>query len=705
MADSDHHHDFHSLPADSWQQHHRLLSFQFDHAKCDTGHLPLPTSHMSRANVENLKEVFSRYASRVVDGERVMTYADFIQKYLGLLTDDGYNTETLQILGRTVDSLCTGYISFDDFQNFEGILCQPDALYRVAFHIFDRNSNGTLSFDEFRRTLEHTEINKFVKFNFDTDFVRLHFGVNRDRAITYSEFTQVLLEYHEEHALQAFRKFDKNKSGRISLKDLKKILVNICPHLLSTYVEASLPLLGENDSEWITYPYFRGFISLLSNMELIKKIYLHMTDKSKDREITQGEFMRSAQNFTQVTPLEVMILYQLTDLMHKNGKLVYHDLEAVAPLDVDKMPYSLQSITLSKTISDRKEADDAHHKQSVFMQILENIYRFALGAVAGATGATAVYPIDLVKTRMQNQRTSLVGELMYKNSWDCFKKVLRFEGVGGLYRGLGPQLVGVAPEKAIKLTMNDLMRGKLARKDGSLPLWAECVAGGCAGGSQVLFTNPLEIVKIRLQVAGEVPGVARPSAINVIRELGLLGLYKGARACLLRDIPFSAIYFPAYANLKKYSADSSGYNSPLTLLVSAFIAGAPAASLVTPADVIKTRLQVAARKGQSTYNGVIHCFRTILKEEGGRAFWKGTTARVFRSSPQFAVTLVTYEMLHRLFYVDFGGRKPEGSTTGHSIEDYVPPNPDHIGGYKFVRPTFEGIETRFGLCFPKYKSS
>lgn len=51
--------------------------------------------------------------------------------------------------------------------------------------------------------------------------------------------------------------------------------------------------------------------------------------------------------------------------------------------------------------------------------------------------------------------------------------------------------------------------------------------------------------------------------------------------------------------------------------------GVPAASLVTPADVIKTRLQVAARAGQTTYNGVIDCFRKILKEEGFRAFWKG----------------------------------------------------------------------------------
>ena len=70
-----------------------------------------------------------------------------------------------------------------------------------------------------------------------------------------------------------------------------------------------------------------------------------------------------------------------------------------------------------------------------------------------ATGAAFVYPIDLVKTRMQNQRSVLAGELMYKNSFDCFRKVIKNEGPKGLYRGLVPQLIGVSPEKAIKLTV------------------------------------------------------------------------------------------------------------------------------------------------------------------------------------------------------------------------------------------------------------
>lgn len=101
-------------------------------------------------------------------------------------------------------------------------------------------------------------------------------------------------------------------------------------------------------------------------------------------------------------------------------------------------------------------------------------------SLTSAVGATAVYPIDLVKTRMQNQRSGpIIGELAYRNSIDCFKKVIRHEGLVGLYRGLVPQLLGVAPEKAIKLTVNDLVRDKFFDKQGNIPGWAEVLAGGC----------------------------------------------------------------------------------------------------------------------------------------------------------------------------------------------------------------------------------
>ena len=95
--------------------------------------------------------------------------------------------------------------------------------------------------------------------------------------------------------------------------------------------------------------------------------------------------------------------------------------------------------------------------------------------------------------------------------------------------------------------MNDFMKDQLTDVNtGNIALWAEIVSGGTAGACQVIFTNPLEIVKIRLQVAGEIATQRRVSALQVIKELGIFGLYTGARACLLRDISFSAIYFTLY---------------------------------------------------------------------------------------------------------------------------------------------------------------
>ncbi|XP_049798031.1 calcium-binding mitochondrial carrier protein Aralar1 isoform X3 [Schistocerca nitens] len=656
---------------------------------------------LKRARTEKLLEIFNKYASKEIDGEKFMTATDFVQKYLGLFTDQNYNEESVKLLAGIVDTSKDGLISFPEFQAFEGLLCVPDALYKTAFQLFDTNGNGMVTFDEFVEVMRKTVLLQKLPFNMDGDFVKLYFGKDKKRLVSYAEFSQFLHDFHEEYAVEAFRRYDKNGTGFISALDFQDIMINIKSHLLTREVRANLVAAagGGSGGHRVSFPFFMAFNSLLNNMELIKRIYLNATGGHRNVEVTKEEFLHSAQMMSQITPLEVDILFLLCDLLHQTGRIVYNDLQAIAPEQYFKQ--------ITKRLAEIK-AVSSPEERGIFIQILESVYRFTLGSVGGAVGATAVYPIDLVKTRMQNQRTgSFIGELMYRNSFDCCRKVIRHEGFFGLYRGLVPQLMGVAPEKAIKLTVNDLVRDKFMDKNGNLPLYGEIVSGACAGGSQVIFTNPLEIVKIRLQVAGEIAGGAKVSALSVVKELGLFGLYKGAKACFLRDIPFSAIYFPAYAHTKEKLADENGYNHPLTLLLAGAIAGVPAASLVTPADVIKTRLQVVARAGQTTYNGVIDAARKIYTEEGPRAFWKGATARVFRSSPQFGVTLLTYEVLQRLFFIDFGGTRPAGSelnvpATGVA-DEMKSTNPDHIGGYQVALPIFAGIESKFGLCLPRFK--
>lgn len=166
-----------------------------------------------------------------------------------------------------------------------------------------------------------------------------------------------------------------------------------------------------------------------------------------------------------------------------------------------------------------------------------------------------------------------------------------------------------------------------------------------------------------------VEGVERRSAMWIVKNLGLVGLYKGASACLLRDVPFSGIYFPTYNHLKR-DFFGEGPNKKLgivQLLTAGAIAGMPAAYLTTPCDVIKTRLQVEARKGETKYTSLRHCASTIYREEGFKAFFKGGPARVLRSSPQFGFTLAGYEVLQKLLPM------PGSETEGPSIAGYSEP--------------------------------
>ncbi|XP_065169922.1 calcium-binding mitochondrial carrier protein Aralar1 [Atheta coriaria] len=668
-----------------------FLGKLFAQAQCQEG-----GGYLKRANPDQLHAIFNKYASIEQNGERFMNADDFVRRYLKLFEGDNVNKDSVRLLAGIVDTNKDNLISYAEFQAFEGLLCFPDALYKTAFQLFDTNGNGVVSFSEFVEVMRKTVLHERIPFNMESPFIQLYFGRNKQRAISYSEFSQFLHDFHEEYAIEGFRKADKDGTGFISELDFQDIMINIKSHLLTKQVQSHLieTASGSQTGHKVSFPYFIAFNSLLNNMELAKRIYLNVTNGHRNQEVSKEEFMHSAQVMSQMTPLEVDILFQLCDVLHQSGRIVYNDLSAIAPEQYFKqITNRLAEIHAVSGPEDR----------GVVIQMLESAYRFSLGAVAGAVGATAVYPIDLVKTRMQNQRTgSFVGELMYRNSVDCFKKVIRHEGVFGLYRGLVPQLLGVAPEKAIKLTANDFIRDKFYDKHGNIPIYGEIFAGGFAGGCQVVFTNPLEIVKIRLQVAGEIAGGTKVRAWPVVKELGVMGLYKGARACLMRDMPFSAIYFPMYAHTKAAMADENGYNSPLTLLLAGAVSGIPAASLVTPADVIKTRLQVVARAGQTTYTGIMDAARKIYKEEGPRAFWKGTTARVFRSSPQFGVTLFTYELLQRYLYIDFGGTRPTGSELKVMENDPKSRHPDQIGGYSVAQPIFTGIETKFGLCLPKF---
>lgn len=75
-----------------------------------------------------------------------MTAEDFVVKYLGFFDQTAYNAESVKLLAGIVDTSKDGLISYPEFQAFEGLLCFPDALYKIAFQLFDTNGNGMVSF-------------------------------------------------------------------------------------------------------------------------------------------------------------------------------------------------------------------------------------------------------------------------------------------------------------------------------------------------------------------------------------------------------------------------------------------------------------------------------------------------------------------------------------------------------------------------------
>ncbi|XP_017746843.1 PREDICTED: mitochondrial glutamate carrier 2 isoform X4 [Rhinopithecus bieti] len=261
------------------------------------------------------------------------------------------------------------------------------------------------------------------------------------------------------------------------------------------------------------------------------------------------------------------------------------------------------------------------------------------GGVAGLVGVTCVFPIDLAKTRLQNQH----GKAMYKGMIDCLLKTARAEGFFGMYRGAAVNLTLVTPEKAIKLAANDFFRQLLMEDGMQRNLKMEMLAGCGAGMCQVVVTSPMEMLKIQLQDAGRLavhhqgsasaPSTSRsyttgsasthkrPSATLIARELlrtqGLAGLYKGLGATLLRDIPFSIIYFPLFANL-----NNLGFNE---------------------LAVLKTRIQTLKKGlGEDMYSGITDCARKLWIQEGPSAFMKGAGCRALVIAPLFGIAQGVY---------------------------------------------------------------
>ncbi|EMF17254.1 mitochondrial carrier [Sphaerulina musiva SO2202] len=280
------------------------------------------------------------------------------------------------------------------------------------------------------------------------------------------------------------------------------------------------------------------------------------------------------------------------------------------------------------------------------------IYQFAAGAVAGVSEILVMYPLDVVKTRVQIQgRVPVPGQDFYTGMGDCFKKIVANEGFSRLYRGISAPILMEAPKRATKFAANDEW-GKfyrnlfgVAKMNQSLSI----LTGASAGATEAFVVVPFELVKIRLQdraQAAKYNGMI-DCVTKIIRNEGPLTLYQGLESTMWRHILWNSGYFGCIFQVRALlPANPSGDKSIQMRndLLSGSIGGTVGTILNTPMDVVKSRIQNSTKVvgGVPKYNWAWPALGTVAKEEGFAALYKGFLPKVLRLGPGGGILLVVF---------------------------------------------------------------
>ncbi|KAM3821020.1 mitochondrial glutathione transporter SLC25A40 [Vipera latastei] len=289
-----------------------------------------------------------------------------------------------------------------------------------------------------------------------------------------------------------------------------------------------------------------------------------------------------------------------------------------------------------------------------------------------------VTPLDVVKVRLQAQSNpSLKGKsfldsdgltdhiYLYENgtgkTWhktsgrftgmlDAFAKIVQREGVKALWSGLPPSLAVSVPTTVIYFTCYDQLRDALLYKLGDndyIPL----IAGGIARLCSATIISPIEMIRTRIQ-SGRLTYTQLLAHISTgVTQNGWLSLWKGWGPTILRDVPFSALYWYNYEYFKMNLCKKSSLHEPTFFIIfsSGAAAGSIAATLTLPFDVIKTHRQTElweldiTHSPQKKTKSMWEVMKRIVIENGFTGLFTGIIPRLTKIAPACAIMISTYE--------------------------------------------------------------
>ncbi|KAG0197054.1 hypothetical protein BGX28_009436 [Mortierella sp. GBA30] len=351
---------------------------------------------------------------------------------------------------------------------------------------------------------------------------------------------------------------------------------------------------------------------------------------------------------------------------------------------------SATTSTLGKHGSFRNQSNNNNSSESTepvqkkFVGLQFSWVHFLAGGTGGMAGALVTSPLDVVKTRLQSSlyhsnnaaaamsRTgiaSVVGHI--KDTCLLLGHIYSKEGPRALYKGLGPNLVGVIPARAINFaTYGNGKKFYTDLNNGRETALVHLSSAATAGVVTATMTNPIWLVKTRMQL--QVEGVRQyknsvDCIIQILKSEGIRGMYRGLSASYL-GVAEGTIQWVIYEQLKTALAErrrvanmnrdssSKGYvvggkdiEEWVDFLGAAGAAKFVASAITYPHEVLRTRLrQMPVGNEPAKYTGLKQTFQLILKEEGIAALYGGLTAHMMRVVPNAAIMFFCYEaIMHR----------------------------------------------------------
>lgn len=262
------------------------------------------------------------------------------------------------------------------------------------------------------------------------------------------------------------------------------------------------------------------------------------------------------------------------------------------------------------------------------------------------------------------------------------RRIFLEEGYSGIYAGLRPTLVMAIPNTVLYFSAYEEFVGSLRQgaEDPSAS-WIPLLAGGSARFLASTLTAPFEFLRTReaSMVGHDRPALGMTVQFRaIVKTDGAGALFRGLRPTLLRDVPFSAIYWLCLERFREsWQRQSTVAPSPVEQAGQAFLNGATAgmiaAACTTPFDVVKTRQQAVsesttvtlseaaakacqhdgavvyeATSGLRYSTGTLAQMRSIIAKEGVAGLWRGNQARMLKVAPACAIMISCYEFGKRV---------------------------------------------------------